>query len=128
MEYVLIIILQVIGCSFHVGQKAIELDKKFPDDTLQDVINELLKSDRITLIMSGFVLLLNLVTHYIIDTYAPQVRDTVIHLPVVDWDVPYVIASFITALILGYAGQWLIYKWLGKAVDVLSKKSELKNP
>ena len=126
MEYLLIIILQAIGCGFNVTQKVLELDKKFPDDSLKDVFDTFLKSDRVTLIASGLVLVLNLVTHFIIDNYAPEVRDTKIIIPIVDIAVSYIIASFVIALVLGYAGQWLIYKWLGRAADVLSKKAEDK--
>lgn len=116
MEYVLIIILQIIGCGLHVLQKVMELDKKFPDDTLGDVFSMFWKTDRVTLIISFFILCLNLVAHYIIEVYAPQIRE------IENW----VLYGFGLALLLGYAGQRLVYKYLGKAEEVLNKKVENK--
>lgn len=113
MEYLLIVILQFIGCGLHVAQKVFELDKKFADDSLADVFNEFLKSDRVTLIVSGLVLLLNIVVHYIIDAYTDFSN--------IEY---YDLYSFAVAFVLGYAGQRLIYKYLGKAEEVLNKKVE----
>lgn len=115
MEYILIIILQLIGCGLHVAQKVSELDKKFADDTLQDVFNEFLKSDRVTLIISALVLVLNLVSHYIVNVYTNY--GTLEN---------YDLYSFIAAFILGYAGQRLVYKYLGKAEEALTRKVESK--
>ena len=122
MEYVLILILQIIGCSLHVLQKVKELDKKFPDDTLAEVFDTFLKSDRITLIISGVIALGNLVAHYIVATYYPESVNWIVTVPVVGWQVPYIIAGFITALALGYFGQVLFYALFGKAEKVLMNK------
>jgi ABC-type Fe3+ transport system permease subunit len=116
MEYALIIILQLLGIGFHVGQKVHELDKKFENDTLQQVFNQFWNSDRVTVFISGLVLLLNLVVHYIIEEYAAGIRS------IENYD----LYSFGVALVLGYAGQRLIYKYLGKAEEVLNKKVEEK--
>lgn len=115
IEYILIIALQVIGCGLHVAQKLFELDKKYDDDSLLEIFNQFLKSDRVTLAMSFFVLCLNLIVHYIIEGYSD------LHL-IKNYD----LYSFGIAFILGYAGQRLIYKWLGKAEDSLNKKIDNK--
>ena len=116
MEYLIIIALQLIGCGLHVCQKVFELDKKFEDDTLSDVFRTFLRTDRVTLIISFLVLMLNLLAHFIIEVYAPQLRQ------IENW----VLYGFALAFILGYAGQRLIYKYLGRAEEVLNKKVETK--
>lgn len=114
MEYVMVFILQALGISLSATQKMLELDRKFPEDKLSDVINLFLKEDRITLMISGIVLLFNLVAHYIVDTYTD--------LPIsVEY---YPIWAFGIAFVLGYAGQRIIYKYLGKAEGLLMKKAD----
>lgn len=116
MEYLIISILQLIGISLHVLQKVLELDKKFENDTLGSVFAMFWKTDRVTLIISFVILCLNLVVHYIIEDYAPQLRE------IDNW----VLYGFGLALLLGYAGQRLVYKYLGKAEEVLNKKIDAK--
>ena len=53
MEYLIVFILQALGISLSATQKMLELDRKFPEDKLSDVINLFLKEDRITLMISG---------------------------------------------------------------------------
>lgn len=114
MEYLIIFVLQSIGIGLHAAQKMLELDKKFPDDSMNDVINMFLREDRITLVISGLVLAFNLVAHYIIDTYT--------ELPLaVEY---YPIWAFGISFVLGYAGQRIIYKYLGKAEGALMRKAD----
>lgn len=114
MEYVIVFILQALGISLSATQKMLELDRKFPDDSLSDVINLFLREDRITLIISGIILIFNLVAHYIVDSYT--------ELPlVVEY---YPIWAFGISFVLGYAGQRIIYKYLGKAEGLLMKKAD----
>lgn len=105
-EYLLIIALELAGISLHVLQKVLELDKKSPDDSLSEVFGLFWKSDRITVFISFVVLFLNVIGHYIIEEYGPEAITNHEY---------YDLTSFAVALILGYAGQRLIYKWLGKA-------------
>lgn len=119
MDYLLILILQLLGIGFHVGQKVNELDKKFPDDSLQDVFTQFWQSDRITVFISLLVMATNLVVHFIVHEYAPSVRE---------WNmegfgiVNYFTISFAIALLLGYFGQRKIYQWFGKAEQALDEK------
>jgi hypothetical protein len=126
MEYVFIILLQAIGISLHVLKKVMELDSKFPDDTLADVFTAFWKSDRITIIISGVLLILHLTTHSMVETYWPSVRNTSITIPFFDIDVPYVLASLITAFGVGFFGQMLFYRIMGKAEAILNKKIDDK--
>ena len=114
MEYILITICQIIGVGFQVGLKALELDKKFPDDSLSDVFKALWKSDKITLFLSGLIIFANLVIHFIVAEYTDL--ETVIP--------NYALYNFGVALVLGYAGQRIVYHYLGKAENVLIKKAD----
>lgn len=112
MEYALIFILQAIGISLSVTQKVTLLDKQFPDFNKKQIFAVFLDEDWTTLLGSAIVLILNIVTHYIVDNY------TTYHDTFENYD----LYSFAIALILGYAGQRLIYKWLGSAEKALDKK------
>lgn len=113
MEYILIIILQLIGIGLHVMQKVLALDKLSPDDSLGDVFKLFWKADRITVFISGLVLALNLVAHFIVREYGPD--------SITEWEY-YDMFSFGVALLLGYIGQRKIYDWLGKAESALDRK------
>lgn len=112
MEYLLIIALQLIGCGLHVLQKALELDKKYPDDTLSDVFSMFWQSDKITLLISLLILCLSLIGYYVIEVYTPQLFNIEF----------FELYAFGIAFLLGYAGQRLIYKYLGKAEKYLDRK------
>lgn len=112
MEYVLIIVLQLIGIGFHIMQKIISLGDKHPDKNRSQIISGFLYEDWDTLVVSGLVLTLNVITHYITENYLKSARE---------WEY-YHVASFAVALIMGYAGQRLAYKWLGSAEEFLNKK------
>lgn len=112
MEYLLIVVLQLLGIGFHVMQKIISLGDKFPDKNRSQILSGFLYEDWDSLCVSGLIIFLNMVTHYIVENYAPAVRE-VNH---------YHLYSFGMALILGYAGQRIIYKYLGSAEEFLNKK------
>lgn len=113
MEYALITILELLGIGFCVAQKVLELDKKSPDDSLHDVFLLFWKSDRITILISALILILNVVAHFIIENYAPK--------SIVGYEY-YALISFAIALVLGYGGQKIIYNALGKAGALIDKK------
>lgn len=119
MEYLLIVILQLLGVGFQVGPKLYHLDKQFTDDTLQEVWSVFWNSDRVTMFISAFILLLDLVTHLIIHVYAPEIRE---------WRynglINYFTVSFSIALMLGYAGQRILYHYMGTAEKVLMERAD----
>lgn len=119
MDYILIIALQFIGIGLHAAQKINTIDKKFPDFSMKQCITTFLEEDWITLFASSLVLMLNLITHYIIGRFSPELTTW-------EWSlfpfVNYYIVSFAIALFLGYFGQRKIYQWLGSAESVLDKK------
>lgn len=116
MDFLLIFILQILGISLHVLQKCVELDKKFHDDSLGEVFKTFWQNDRITLLISLVVLTLNEVTHFITARYS-TFAETMEN---------YYLWSFVVAFVLGYAGQRVIYRYLGKAEEFLNKKVENK--
>jgi hypothetical protein len=115
MEYLLIIALQLIGISLHIMQKIGELDDKHPTKPLSEIRIIFWREDYNTVIVSGIVLLLNLIVHYILSAYSTI--STVKH---------YHLWAFGFAFVLGYAGQRLIYRYLGTAEKYLNKKVENK--
>ena len=124
MEYVIILLLQAFGVAFNAHKKIIELDKKYPDTPFNQIRDRFLKNERITFIGSGLIALFHLLCHVIVDLYYPSFREVNIPLFIADWSVPYVIGSFILAFLLGYFGQWLVYRIFGKAEKYLTDKTQ----
>lgn len=116
MDFFIIAVLQIIGIALHGFQKLIELDAKSPDDSTADVFRLMWKNDRFSFGVSFIVLALNEVTHFIIARYS-TFAETMEH---------YYLWSFLVAFVLGYAGQRVIYKYLGKAEEFLNKKVDNK--
>lgn len=118
MEYFLIILLQFLGAGFHIMQKIVTIGDAHKEFTWQQVFGAFLKEDWDTLAVSGLILFLNLVVHFILATY-PNSIVTINN---------YILYSFLLSLILGYAGQRIVYKYLGSAERFLNKKAdELEN-
>lgn len=112
MEYLIIFILQFIGIGLHVAQKVREIDKRSLTDTPREVLAIFFQEDWITLFISGLVLVLNLVAHFILENYS-TLPATVEYFD---------LYGFGIAFVLGYAGQRLIYKYLGTAEEMLTKR------
>lgn len=113
MEYVLIFFLQALGVGFHVMQKVISLGDKFPTETPRGIFKYFWKEDWDTLAVSGLILMLNLIGHYIAFVKLQLVLKE-------DWY--WQLAPYLLSLIGGYAGQRLIYKWFGSAEKFLDKQ------
>src|SRR5687768_10624743 len=92
MEYLLILILQLLGIGFHVMQKIVSLGDKFPTENRTGIFGIFMKEDWDTLVVSGLVLCLNLVVHFILSEYKP---------PFTQWEY-YILSSFAAALLFGY--------------------------
>lgn len=112
MEYALIFILQLIGIGFHVMQKISGLGNQFPLKPRKEIFSIFMQEDWDTLLISGLIIALNEVAHYVIHIYAPDIAGYA-HFELIVFGI---------ALVLGYAGQNLIYKWLGSAQNFLDKK------
>jgi hypothetical protein len=117
MEYLLIAVLQFLGVGFHAAQKVAIIRKGFPNKRFNEIISIFWNEDWNTLFVSGLVVILNLVGHYIVLNYAPG--SVTQH----EW---YYVGSFALALCLGYFGQRKIYQILGTAETFLDKQVESK--
>ena len=114
MEYFIIIILQFLGIGFHVMQKISEIGNLHKEKRRPEILDAFMREDWDTLIMSGLVLILNLVVHYILEEYAYEITEIK----------NYYLYTFALAFILGYAGQRLVYKYLGSAETFLNNKAD----
>lgn len=114
MEYALIVLLQLIGIGLHVMQKVIALGDQNKSMERKEIFATFWHEDWDTLFVSGLVLVLNLAAHYIIEAYTILPKEIG----------NYPLYAFGIALVLGYAGQRLIYKYLGTAEAALAKKGD----
>lgn len=112
LEYFLIVSLQIVGIMLSILHSCKELDDLNQNDSFLDVWRMFWLRDRITVLMSTVVLFLHLLIHVILDVYSD-----------IPENVPYYnLWDFGIALVMGYGGQRLIYKYLGKAEMFLGKK------
>ena len=123
MEYIIIFTLQLLGIAFHVVQKVNTLDKQYPEKSIKEIYSLFFENEWSSLSVSALVLFADLFFHFIIDSYFPAVREMSITVPLINLNMPYLAVSFIVAFVLGYGGQRLAYKYLGKAEQYLSDKA-----
>jgi hypothetical protein len=116
--YFLILILEMLGIAFHVMQKISILRGAPPKRPYRETVNAFLQEDIDTLIVSCLVLFLNLVAHFILDIYTDY-PETITN---------YALWAFGIALVLGYGGQRIIYRYLGTAEKFLNKRVDEKLP
>ena len=112
MDYLLIIALQFIGVSLRSMQTIAGLRMKYPQSNMSTILNSFLYEDWNTLFVSGLVIILNLIVHYILSVTKLDFTNNPY----------YMLISYGVALVLGYAGQVLVYKWLGTAATRLDKE------
>jgi len=115
MEHFLIFVIQILGIGFNAWQKVLVLDKLYPDDTLEDVFKLFWKTDRITVFISLWIMAAYGLFYFVTLNYAPP---SVIGFEYLD------LSFFGGALVIGYGGQAIDYKALGKAVDIANKKRD----
>ena len=120
-EYIFIALFQIVGVLFNAGQVIMKLDKEH-QETLEEINRRFFKSEKISLMLSGLILFTHLVCHAAVDLYFPSVREATFMLPFFEITIPYLGLSFISAAVLGYAGQRIVYKYFGKLEQSLTKK------
>ena len=125
-EYFFILIAQVIGILFHIGQKIISLDKQYPEKNFTEIRNLFFENEWSSLFVSGVIILAHLFLHGVIAFYLPGAEENVIEIPFTNILVPWGLAGVLIAIVFGYAGQRLAYKYLGKAEQYLSDKADRK--
>jgi hypothetical protein len=118
MIFILTTLIFILGVGFHVTRVIDKLRIKFPTLCINDILNTFFKEEWNTLFRSALVLCTYELFLFIIQTAEIKMPGW--------WEkflVPYGLA-----LVLGYAGQRLIYKYLGTAESVLEKQvDDIKN-
>lgn len=128
MEYIFILIFELLGIALSVFKEVIDLNKRTPASETKKSIWLLYKEkEQLTLGLSVVIVFLNLAVHAAINVYSPAVHQTIVTIPLpydITLKVPFLLISFGIALMLGFAGQKLLYGWLGrteKYLDVTPK-------
>jgi len=124
MEYFFIFLFQTLGIAASVGQTVYGLDKHVPEKSAREIFNLFIENEWSSLLISIIILVTDVSFHLLLNTYFPQWHSAMVHVPIIDIDVPFVVASILASFILGYGGQWLFYKWLNKGKEYLIKKAE----
>lgn len=124
LEYLFILFAQVIGILFHIGQKIIALDKQYPEKSLLEIRKLFFDNEWASLFVSGVIILAHLFIHGVISFYLPGAEENVIEIPLTNIVVPWGLAGVLLAIVFGYAGQRLAYKYLGKAEQYLTDKTK----
>ena len=124
LEYVFILMAQILGILFHVGQKIITLDKENPDKSIREIRNLFFENEWASLFVSAVIIVAHVFIHAVIAFYLPGTEENVIEIPLINVFVPWGLAGVLLAIILGYSGQRLAYKYLGKVESILSKKAD----
>lgn len=122
MDYVFIIILQVVGfVSFQLPVLK-SIDSNTAGDKLWEVIKIFWEKDKVTVLGSILILILQITVHAAIWYYDVPTADFKLTIPVFDWQVGYIGATLWGALILGAIGQALLYFAFGKTRDYVIDK------
>ena len=112
MIYILTTFAFVLGCCFHVMGKVSTLKKSFPELLPKTIWKTFWHEEWNVLIGSVFVLFTLELSIYIINYYQMPIPDWL------QWGI------YPISLVLGYAGQRLIYKYLGTAEKILEQKAD----
>lgn len=113
MDYFLTTVLMIIGIALHVMSKISALRKRFPELSPKTVLDTFFKEEWDSLIVSGLVLVLAEIILY------TTVSNGVKFAPWFD-----MYGMYGMAVLWGYAGQRLAYKFLSTGESVLEKKAE----
>lgn len=122
VELFFVIAFQTAGIGFHVVQKVRELDREHPDKKIKEIYSLFFENEWSSLSISALILATDFLTHVAIIIFYPSLRGMDFKLPFIDFEVPYIAASFILAIVMGYGGQRIMYKLLGRSEKYLSKE------
>ena len=112
MIYLLTTIVFVLGVMFHVMIKITGYKKTFPTLTIKTIWGVFFKEEWDSLCVSALVLFVTELAIYIINYVGVMIPDWL------NWGI------YIIALVMGYQGQRLAYKFLNTATDILEKKAD----
>lgn len=127
MEYLFILGLQIFGILFHVGKKIYDLDKKYPEMTVWQILSQFFELEWSSLGISLIIIMADLFIHSIIDYYDMPIEKSNFVIPIVNWTVSYLAANFIIAFFLGLFGQSVAYRYFGKIEEYALSKADKIN-
>lgn len=113
MDYILTTILIVLGVGFHIMQKIRTLRLKFPEFVPKRILGTFFMEEWDSLIVSFICWIVFELAIYITIRNGVQIPAWFDN-----W------GMYVLALVWGYAGQRIAYKYLGTAEEVLNKKAD----
>ena len=116
MIYLLTTICILFGVLFHVMVKVTAYRKTFPNLTFTTIWKVFIKEEWDSLMVSGLVLGVVELSIFIINYVGVVIPDWL------NWGI------YPIALVMGYQGQRIAYKFLNTATEVLEKRAESINP
>lgn len=114
IECIFISLLQFVGIGLNVMKNIIGLGDTFPSKTKKEILVEFWNRDWDTLIVSILIWFAHIVIHVIMAYY-----DFAFLITSYEY---YLAVSYSLALVVGFGGQALAYKWLGKATQYFDNK------
>lgn len=118
MTYFLTTLLFLIGVGYHIMQVIQRLRRKFPEKRFREIFDTYFTEEWDSLIRSGLVW-----ATYELGLFIIEKSEAVMPAWWEKWFVPYAMA-----VVLGYAGQRLAYKYLGTAEKVLAEQPDKLKP
>lgn len=110
-DYILISVLFVLGTAFHVMQKVMTFRKNFPTLGFGQIWGTFIKNEWDSLLIS-LLILITIDIFLFIKIYNQWVFPAWLE----NWGV------YLIALVVGYSGQRIAYKYLGTAEKILEKR------
>lgn len=114
LSYLFIFAFQLLGMLFNVMQHIGQLRKAYPSHKPGELVAVFWQEDWNTMAVSVAVVATQLLVHVVLFVYYPEITKG---------NYFYAI-SFALAIVLGYAGQNLVYKFLGTAANKLEEKGQ----
>jgi ABC-type Fe3+ transport system permease subunit len=122
MEYLFIIAFQIVGILCHVAQKIVQFDRASPEKTRKEIVDLFFENEWSSLASSGVFLFLHLLIHGASDYY--NWLNGTEFIALFGLMIPMTALSLGIALVIGYAGQRIVYKYLGNMEAVLNKTAD----
>lgn len=115
--YGAIVLLFLLGIGLHVTQEIDKLRIKYPDKRPREIMRVFFEEEWNVLIRSALIMILYIVALVLVRNDSRESVRAIGH----HWGI------WPLALILGYAGQRILYAWLGTSVERLARESERLN-
>lgn len=115
IQCVFIAFFQGVGIALQVLQNVVAIDKRNPEWSRAQVWAEFKEQDYWTLWISGVIAVAHVVAHLALLIYGGEGLPDLFH---------NMLFSLGIALVMGWGGQRIIYRFLGKAEETLNRKAD----